>query len=98
MDKQRQSGRGTQVCLNYSLENPEPVILLAEHWATPFIRVYFSNGPRPRFICLRLQDVKKPEMLLKIHTDNALKKSGTPFVCNVRFRNDLPEVRENLII
>jgi len=37
-------------------------------------------------------------MLLKIHTDNALKKSGTPFVCNVRFRNDLPEVRENLIV
>ncbi|KAL4519355.1 hypothetical protein Ndes2526B_g00452 [Nannochloris sp. 'desiccata'] len=37
-------------------------------------------------------DARKPEMLLKIHTDNALKKSGTPFVCNVRFRNDLPEI------
>lgn len=73
--------------------------MFAELWATPFIRVYISNAPPlPPFNRLHQQDARKPEMLLKIHTDNALKKSGTPFVCNVRFRNDLPEVRENLMI
>ena len=38
-----------------------------------------------------LQDVNK--VLLKIKLENnALRKKHTPFLCNFRFKNDLPEV------
>ena len=44
---------------------------------------------------LALQAQKKgntlPEIQINV-ADNALKKPGARFLCNVRFKNDLPEV------
>lgn len=41
----------------------------------------------------RAKDTRRSDVLLRIRLeDNALRKKSTPFLCNFRFKNDLPEL------